>query len=281
MRDQNGMTVMPEKMGCLLGEDVCRQNGHFLSYEIATRMYERVSVINSFPQRILDARVASNDNALLEVSFPKEQRLDKDTVPGRREERGSYADRKMGRQCVYGRLEQLPFHQSVFDMIWSNLALHWYGNIAAIFEEWERVLVPDGFVMFSCFGKDTLSALHGACHEMGEYGKALSFPDMRDIGDGLIKAGFVAPVVEKESIVVTYTDIRKLLQDLRMPCGNFLVARSRGLSGRRRYERFCEAVMKRRTEDGLLALNFDVIYAHAFKPRRGEGMEKAIHLYRS
>ena len=50
----------------------------------------------------------------------------------------------------------LPIASNAIDMVWSNLAAHWFDDPLAAVAEWHRVIRPDGLLMFSAFGVDTL-----------------------------------------------------------------------------------------------------------------------------
>ncbi|MCM3396203.1 methyltransferase domain-containing protein, partial [Cytobacillus oceanisediminis] len=57
----------------------------------------------------------------------------------------------------------LPFPGGAFDLIWSNLALHWHSRPDTVFPDWLRVLRVNGLLMFSTLGPDTLRELRAAC----------------------------------------------------------------------------------------------------------------------
>ena len=57
---------------------------------------------------------------------------------------------------------ELPFAAGAFEMLWSNLALHWHSRPDLVFPEWQRVLKVNGLLMFSTLGPDTLQELSGA-----------------------------------------------------------------------------------------------------------------------
>ncbi|MEN9538546.1 MAG: hypothetical protein RLZZ126_781, partial [Pseudomonadota bacterium] len=45
------------------------------------------------------------------------------------------------------------------DLLWANMALHAAADPQAVIRSWHRMLAVDGFLMFSCFGPDTLRSL--------------------------------------------------------------------------------------------------------------------------
>jgi len=98
----------------------------------------------------------------------------------------------------------------------------------------------------------------------------------------LIDAGFATPVMDMETITVTYPNPQKLMKDMRAWGGNPLANRSRGLVGRAAYRRMLEALETRRRDDGTLPLTFEIVYGHAFcpEPRTTSGGESIIRFDR-
>jgi malonyl-CoA O-methyltransferase len=94
----------------------------------------------------------------------------------------------------------------------------------------------------------------------------LPFVDMHDFGDQLVEAGFSTPVMDMEKITVTYDSAQALLADARALGGNPLATRAPGLMGRAAGGRLDAALERGRRADGKLALTFEVIYGHAFRP---------------
>jgi malonyl-CoA O-methyltransferase len=160
----------------------------------------------------------------------------------------------------------LPLATTSADLIWSNLALHWHPQPHRVFQEWRRVLRVDGLLMFSCFGPDTFRELREAWAGIDGAAHALPFVDMHDFGDMLVDAGFATPVMDMETITVTYADAGKLLADVRAWGGNPLASRASGLYGRDARARLRSALEAGRRDDGTLPLTFEIIYGHAFRP---------------
>ena len=177
---------------------------------------------------------------------------------------GSGSAENAGLLC--GDFSQLPFANAAADLVWSNLALHWHPQPDRVFAEWRRVLRVEGLLMFSCFGPDTFKELRAAFAAADDGAHALSFVDMHDFGDMLINAGFSTPVMDMETITVTYDSIDKLFGDVRAWGGNPLLTRRRSLLGRHAWKRVVETLERSRGGDGKLRLSFEVVYGHAFRP---------------
>jgi malonyl-CoA O-methyltransferase len=254
----------------------------FLRREIASRMHERLGVVKTAPERVLDAGCGSGaDLATLQQRFPAAQVLGLDAalpMLARASEAlppGGVLNRmlsrllpaKSGIDLLCGDFGNMPLGPNSVDLIWSNLALLWHPYPDRVFREWRRVLRVDGLLMFSSFGPDTLIELRQAFAAAGMgQGRVLPFVDMHDFGDQLVEAGFSTPVMDMEKLTVTYDTVEALLADVRALGGNPLDTRSRGLDGRAGWQRIRAALEAGRRRDGKLGLTFEVIYGHAFRP---------------
>ncbi|TFW28792.1 methyltransferase domain-containing protein [Massilia horti] len=253
----------------------------FLRREIAERMHERLALVKINPHQVLDAGCGSGaDLALLQKTYPAAQIVGVDAVPAMLEAAKAPAPAlralnqmlsrllpaKAGVDLVCADFGNLPFGMNSLDLIWSNLALHWHPQPDRVFAEWRRVLRVDGLLMFSNFGPDTFKELRAAFAAMDESPHALPFVDMHDFGDQLVEAGFSTPVMDMEQITVTYDTVDALLADVRAFGGNPLATRRRALVGRAAWQKMLAALESQRRPDGKLALTFEVIYGHAFRP---------------
>jgi len=138
----------------------------------------------------------------------------------------------------------------------------------ALIQRWHKALAVDGFLMFSCFGPDTLRELRALYQSLGWPAPAHEFTDMHDWGDMLVAAGFAEPVMDMERIELTFETPQRLLQELRELGRNLHPARFAGLRGRAWHEELLAALrgLADPAHDGRLKLTFEVIYGHAFRP---------------
>jgi malonyl-CoA O-methyltransferase len=90
---------------------------------------------------------------------------------------------------------------------------------------------------------------------------------MHDFGDMLVNVGFATPVLDMETITVTYASTAALLADVRAWGGNPLATRRRGLMGKAAWQRIEDALECLRGPDGKLGVSFEIIYGHAFRPQ--------------
>ncbi|MBW8464694.1 biotin synthase [Acidovorax sp.] len=162
----------------------------------------------------------------------------------------------------------LPADASV-QMLWANMALHTAADPQALIAQWHRALAVDGYLMFSCLGPDTLRELHGVYAALGWPPAGHAFTDMHDWGDMLVHAGFAEPVMDMERITLTFATPERLVQELRELGCNLHPDRFPSLRGRRWRDKLYAVLAERLAapqQGGQLALTFEIIYGHAFKP---------------
>ena len=130
--------------------------------------------------------------------------------------------------------EALPFAPGSLDLVLAPLTLSAVNDLPGTLIQIRRILKPDGLFLATVFGGATLRELRESLMtgEMairdGVSPRVAPTIDVRDGGALLQRAGFALPVVDSDSISVTYPDALKLMTDLRgMGLGNCLAARSR------------------------------------------------------
>ncbi|MDH3647004.1 MAG: malonyl-ACP O-methyltransferase BioC [Gammaproteobacteria bacterium] len=165
-----------------------------------------------------------------------------------------------------------PLPDQSVDLIFSNLMLPWCDDLDAMLAEFRRLIAPQGAISFSTFGPDTLVELRRAWQRADDFEHVHAFLDMHDIGDALMRAGFVEPVMDVERLTMTYACVSDLLLDLRrMGSFNALPGRRHGLTGNRTF-RSLEQAYEAFREDGTLPATFEVIYGQAWGPMPGSGV---------
>ncbi|TPW17399.1 MAG: malonyl-CoA O-methyltransferase [Halothiobacillaceae bacterium] len=180
--------------------------------------------------------------------------------------------------------EQLALTSQSVDMIFSNLTLQWCNNLEGAFGEFHRTLKPGGLFMFTSFGPDTLKELRTSWRAVDAYNHVNAFIDMHDIGDALLRAGFSDPVIDVETITLTYKEVMQLLHELKtIGAHNITAGRARGLTGRHTFAAMCAAYEQHRN-NGLLPCTYEVVYGHAWRlertamaPTNGQPIKIAPH----
>jgi malonyl-CoA O-methyltransferase len=161
--------------------------------------------------------------------------------------------------------QRLPLADASVDVAFSNLLLPWC-DPDALFAELRRVLAPRGLLTLTGLGPDTLKELRAAWAAADTHIRVGAFIDMHDLGDGLVRAGFAAPVLDVERYTLRYADVHGLTADLKaMGTRNAAVGRLKGLTSPRKLAAMQTAYEGYR-EGGRLPATCEVVFAQAWAP---------------
>jgi len=256
-----------------------------LQLEVGKRLRERLDLVRLTPARVLDVGAGTGiQTAALRERYRKAQVIALDTAAAM-----LAVARKHGRwlrplPCIQADARQLPLADNSVDLVFSNMTIQWCSDPVALFREFQRVLRPDGLLLFSSLGPDTLRELRASWAAVDGHAHVNPFLDMHDLGDAMIQARFADPVVDMEPFTLTYPELTGLFRDLRRTGANTVVGqRRRGLLGRAGRDRLYQAYEAYRGADGLLPATYEVIYGHAWavdmQPRsRTEGGDVLVSL---
>lgn len=162
---------------------------------------------------------------------------------------------------VQGDAHRLPFTDASFDMVIGNQVLPWAPSPQSVFAEVARVLRKGGVFAFATLGSDSLQEVGRAWATIDNGAHIHPFPDMHDIGDGLVRAGLRDPVLDVDHLAVSYENIDKLFADLtRVGARNVRADRSPGMFGRGKFRALAEAL----TAHGKILLNLELVYGHCW-----------------
>lgn len=243
-----------------------------LQHEVEDRLLERLDFVTTPPQRVLDLGCGpGRASGHLRKRWRKAEVIAMDLAlpmlqQARRE--GSWL-RPLARVCADAR--QLPLADNSIDVLFSSLCIQWIVDLPALFDEFRRVLRPDGFLALSTFGPMTLYELRSAWAEVDRAPHVSQFADIQRVGDALLAAGFRDPVLDGEEITLTYADAGALMRDLKaIGATNADLHRRRGLTGKSRLKAVAAAYEEYRRDDGRLPATYEVLYAHAWGPRPGQ-----------
>ncbi len=170
--------------------------------------------------------------------------------------------------------EILPFADGRLDLVLSNLSLHWVNDLPGALLQIRRALRPDGLFLASLLGGDTLHELRSALIDAelevsgGIAPRISPFADVRDMGGLLQRAGFALPVVDADTVVVTYADALALMRDLRgMGETNALQTRAQTFAKRELLARAVVIYADRFGGDGgRVSATFQIIYLTGWAP---------------
>jgi len=156
---------------------------------------------------------------------------------------------------------RLPFADATFDLIVANQLLPWFPDPQPVFAEVARTLRKGGVFAFASLGPDSLREVARAWSAVDDGEHVLRFPDMHDIGDGLVRAGLADPVLDVDRLAVSYDSTDRLFDDLTRVGGrNTLSGRAPGLTGRRRFGGMVDAL----GSGGRFELDLELVYGHCW-----------------
>ena len=241
----------------------------WLHTEVARRMAERLPVIRQQPETVVDWwSHAGASGEVLDTAYPKARRLRVEataTAPFVKSTTAPWWTLRHWRRNEPP-IDEAALPPAVGHLLWANMMLHAAPDPERVMQQWRRALAVDGFLMFSTLGPDTLAGLR-EIYAAGGWGAAHApFIDMHDLGDMLVGAGFADPVMDQERLTLTWATPEALLAELRTLGGNADPARFAGLRTPHWRDRLRAALRARAASDGRIALEFEIVYGHAFNP---------------
>jgi malonyl-CoA O-methyltransferase len=173
-------------------------------------------------------------------------------------------------QPVCADARALPLAENSVDVLFSNLCLQWVEDLDAVFAGFRRVLKPQGMLLLSTFGPDTLRELRDAFAQADAAPHVSPFADIAAVGDALLRAGFHQPVLDREVETTAYPDLAALMRELRaIGATNALSQRRHTLTGRARFAAAERAYEPLRGSGGKLPATWETISAMAWAPEAG------------
>jgi malonyl-CoA O-methyltransferase len=232
-----------------------------LQARVAAELLERLAVFAFEPRVVLDLGAGTGRvTRELKRRYRRALVIALDLAPGMLREARRHQQwwRRFERVC--GDALRLPLADASVDVVFSSLMLQWCEPLDTALAECRRVLKPDGFFAFSTFGPDTLHELRGAWASADGYNHVNHFVDVHEVGDALVRAGLMEPVLDVDRVEVGYPDALSLMRDLKaIGAHNVTAGRPRALVGRARLKRMQDAYEAFRRDDRLPA-TYEVIY---------------------
>lgn len=242
-----------------------------LQREVEARLLEQLAYLDDRqPQRVLDLGSGPGRAAgAMKKRWPKAEVIAVDAALPMLREVPKHTRFWRPVRRVNADVSKLPFADQSSDLIFSSLCLQWLDDLPAVLSEFRRVLRPDGLLLFSTFGPETLSELRDAYLLAGVTPPLSPFAAIQQVGDAMLAAGFKDPVLDRDRYTLTYPNLRALMQELRaIGAGDARSDRPRGLGGRARLQRVT-ANYETQRRDGVLPSTWEVITAQAWGPAPG------------
>lgn len=174
--------------------------------------------------------------------------------------------------------EALPFADATLDLVVSALSLQLVNDLPGTLIQIRRALKGDGLFLGALLGGATLKELREAWlvaeEEItgGASPRVAPFADVRDLGSLLQRAGFALPVVDSDTVTVTYPSSLHVMREVKaMGASNMLSARRRVPATRGLLMRACEVYTDRfGRADGRVPATFEIITLTAWAPHESQ-----------
>lgn len=174
--------------------------------------------------------------------------------------------------------EALPLEPGSVDLAVSALTFQWVNDLPGLLAQIKRALKPDGLLLATLVGGDTLHELRAVLTEAesdirgGAAPRVAPFADVRDIGALLQRAGFALPVTDTDRLIVRYDSLFHLMRDLRaMGATNPLVARDPRPLTRPILARAASLYAERHADaDGRVRATFELIALSGWAPHESQ-----------
>ena len=260
-----------------------------LQTEVRSSLLERLEWLKAVPDTILDLGCGTGmASKIIKQRYPQACVIAMDAAFGMVQQAGQQRTfmqklLRRGFDRVCADAFQLPFRNASLDMVFSNLMLQWCDPPDAVFAEIRRVLKPGGVFLFASFGPDTLHELREAWAAVDQHTHVNRFIDMHDLGDAMMRAGMVEPVLDVERFTLTYPDALTLMKELKaIGAHNVTSGRRTGLTGKGSIKRMT-AIYEQQRREGVLPASYEVVYGQAWgndKPHRTHEGEVRIPISR-
>lgn len=225
-----------------------------LQREIASRLLERLELIRIAPSVILDLGAGQGFmSALLQARYPAAELmlLDHDWDLLQYSQSELKDQTKVQAVCTH----TLPIETNSVDLVVSNLYLPIIENWQTYLTEIYRVLKPEGLVLFTLLGPDSLQELRYSVAQANLQSSVKTFVDMHHVGDFLLEKGFLNPVMDMEYLHFSYEDMDALMQDL---IEAEIIDQNMGMD-----KKLMDQYETLRDEYGL-PLTYEIMYGHAW-----------------
>lgn len=243
----------------------------WLHGEAARRMAERLAVIKLQPERVIDwGSFLGASRACLAAAYPRALLIGVEADARTRDRQAAqrqtswWSPRRWAGPAPQW-LTQAEVPSGAAQLLWANMQLHGSAEPQAVLAAWHQALADGGFLMFSTLGPGSLAGLRKLYAQAGWPPAMAPLVDMHDLGDMLVQAGFADPVMDQETLTLTWPDPRALLAELRTLGGNMDPRRHGGLRTARWHADLIQRLQGLAQADGRMALEFELVYGHAFK----------------
>ncbi|MBT6275541.1 MAG: methyltransferase domain-containing protein [Chromatiales bacterium] len=232
----------------------------YLARKIEAILFEHLEAVRLDPTVIVDA--GSGPGRMLPAlrqRFPTAQHV---LIDSSMEVLGLAQDwrpwRKPKRICAD--LRSIPLLNQSVELVLSNLALNAVSHdLKAAFSSFARIQPPDGLLAFSMLGPASL-------RELRQPEQISPFPDMHDVGDAMVAAGYADVVMDCERLTIEYQNPGALLAEASALSLTGPPFHSMKKTSTKRLHRALEQQLAA-SDGGPVSLTLEVTFGHGWVPR--------------
>lgn len=251
------------------------------SREIAERLIEHFDFINLSPEIIMNLGCGPGwGNMGLQKRFPTAQLINVDlswsmltTLKGPQKNLWQRLTQKQLISYLCSDAQQLSVRSNSIDIVVCHLLLP-VVDANLVLQEIKRILKPNGLLIFSSFGPDTLKEIPSIIKEKAFLQQLV---DMHDVGDALINYGFQHPIMDRENISISFPDTDLLIHDFYTYLG-YPIDRVKRL---KRAPPWLRAMRElKQNSNASVNVTLEINYGHAWKkdiPKTADG-RPIIHI---
>ena len=243
-----------------------------LQRNVCEELLQRLDLTNLKPDVVLDVGCGTGlgTQGLLK-KYKKSKVLSLDLSPEMLRQTKTKGGLLRKPKLICADAEDIPLQDESVDLVFSSLMLQWC-DYKKVFAEFKRILKPNGLLMFTTFGPDTLMELKSSWATVDNHAHVNDFTDMHDLGDELIQVGLAEPVMDMDMMTLTYKDAVSVMADLKAIGANTTLknqtrSTEQGLVTPGKLRRVIESYESYRA-NGLVPASYEVLYGHAWKTQQ-------------
>ena len=137
--------------------------------------------------------------------------------------------------------ENTPLQNECIDIIISNMVLHWCHSLEKTLYEQYKILAPNGLLIFSVLGSESLHSLKTAWQRVDHYSHINDFPNAKIIKEACHSVGFSLLDFGRYEIKKHYENLDELMNHLKATgAKNVSSNRPKGLMGKQKIKQLRE-----------------------------------------
>lgn len=159
-----------------------------------------------------------------------------------------------------GDVEAIPLEANSVDLMYSNLTFQWLPSLEKLLSEVYRVLKPNGVLVFTSLGVDTLFELKKSWQQVDNHKRINDFLDITDWQNVIFQYFRNCQFLETKKIVVDYERAIDLMRDLKkIGANNLDASRRKGLTSPESIKKVEDFYRQYRMENGKLPATYKLI----------------------